>query len=263
MFSKLTTLYKSLIIQFCLFLGTNNIMAKPFIIFHCEGNVADTIEFEGKRVLHYLDQFGYKKSNDARFDIENDIEIFRNKSSLEVIADFNIQPDHILECFKNVLIEMSLKIDEIKPIEGIQKALQDLKDEGFELGLVTNNLEKSVVNFLKNNDLYQFFEGKIIVGDESTLFKMHDLLDQFVTEFNLNPKEVLFVGNRVSHAEAVINCKHVNNCIIVLAKESYSNSYCFHNWVVKTTIPTDKSIISYAGNAIYENLAQTIKKYFH
>lgn len=261
MFSKLATLYKSLIIQLCFFLAANNIMAKPFIIFHFEGNVADTIMFEGKTILNYLNELAYKKSNGTAFDTENDIEIFRNKSSSEVISDLNIQPYHMIECFRNVLIEMSLNIDTIQPITGMRKALEELKDAGFELGIVTNNLEKSVVRFLEKNNLYQFFEGKIIVGDESTMFKMHDLLDLFVTKFNLNSNEVFFVGNRVSHAETVINCKHVNNCIIVLAKESYSSPSCYDNWVVNTTIPTDKSIISYSGNRIYENLAQAIKNY--
>lgn len=88
--------------------------------------------------------------------------------------------------------------------EGIKELLQELKDRGYILGLVTGNLEKIAELKLKEVDLFEFFKvgafGEVSEFREKLIEKA---INQAETEFNIkiSKKDVFYVGDALLDVE--------------------------------------------------------------
>lgn len=167
-------------------------MSKQTVIFDFDGTIADTLGSVVDIINMTSDEFGCKKITPS------DLEQIRGKRPREMMRHIGISMFKLPFVVKKIRREINNKIAELKPVTELRPHLLKLKQNGFQLGIVTSNIESNVQKFLQANnlDLFDFFySGKSIFGKEKIINKiLHDK--------HLSKDKVYFVGDEVRDIEA-------------------------------------------------------------
>ncbi|MEC4853756.1 MAG: HAD-IA family hydrolase, partial [Jaaginema sp. PMC 1079.18] len=100
--------------------------------------------------------------------------------------------------------EIKRGISSIQPISGMEAALQELKAQGYRLGILTSNRQDSVTTFLATNNLQNIFE---FIDSDVTLFGKHRKIRRLLRLNRLNPQEFVYVGDETRDIEAAQKSK--------------------------------------------------------
>lgn len=103
--------------------------------------------------------------------------------------------------------EMHQHMDEVKPYEGIIEVLQELKAQGYRLGVLTSNQEHLVREFLETHQ-YPLFD---FIVSEKTLFGKDKALKKIMKKFALDRRGVVYVGDE---PRDVIACRKADISVI-------------------------------------------------
>ncbi|CAM4234017.1 HAD family hydrolase [Bacillus manliponensis] len=93
-------------------------------------------------------------------------------------------------------------IGEIILVDGIRPMLQDLKNKGYKIAIISSNREENIRQFLKNHDIHDVHD----VFCSSNIFGKDKVMKQFLKEKKLGNEEVLYVGDEERDIAA---CKKV------------------------------------------------------
>ena len=118
------------------------------IIFDFDGTLADSIGLGFDLVNSHAERLGY-----TQVTRERGMEL----SALEIMKEAHIsffKLPRLVIFFKKLLAENS---DKIKMIDGADQLLAKLKAEGHKLGILTTNSADCVSDFLKKNNLKDYF----------------------------------------------------------------------------------------------------------
>jgi phosphoglycolate phosphatase len=105
---------------------------------------------------------------------------------------------------RRVKKELNQHIANLKPFIGIKEALMNLKQQGFNLGIVTSNMEDNVLDFLKNNELESYFD---FVYSANTLFGKNKTINKLIKKHELLIDEIVYVGDETRDIEAAKKSK--------------------------------------------------------
>ncbi|MGK7955323.1 MAG: HAD-IA family hydrolase [Crocosphaera sp.] len=177
-------------------------MTLKVIVFDFDGTLADTYDAFVEIANSLSGEFGYKPVN------QEEQEQLKHLSARDLIKQSEISPLKIPFVLKRVKSELTHKIKDLKPITHIPSCLEQLKIQGYRLGIITSNTEDNVLLFLKNHKLEQFFDC-IYAG--TTLFGKHKIIRKLLKEKKLLPHEVMYIGDetRDIHSAKKSNVKCV------------------------------------------------------
>lgn len=168
------------------------------IIFDFDGVIANTIPFTLEKTVKILkDDFSVKLTKSEI------INIIRSKSFKEIISELKIplfKLPFIIRKIGETQEELNKIIKSIAPHDQIKALLINLKNHGFNLVVISSNLEKNVRKFLKINKIEYFSYlncGSHILG-KSQEIKM------FLKKNHLKNDEVIYVGDEIRDIEACI-----------------------------------------------------------
>ena len=105
-----------------------------------------------------------------------------------------------LKLYQAVLPDISL-------IEGMPPVLHELKNQGYQLAIISTNNEKNIRQFLHHNQFYLITR----VFCSTNLFGKDKVIRKFLKTYNLKPSEVLYVGDE--HRD-IIACRKNNVKVI-------------------------------------------------
>lgn len=161
------------------------------VIFDFDGTIADSLDAIVHIMNRHSTKYGYKKITNERRDQ------LRHETSQKILSDFNLSPWKLLFLALRVKAELRKELLHIKPIWGIKKALEDLKKQGFTLGIATSNSKPNVNLFLEKNDLdyFDFVYAR-------TVFSKSRMIKSIMRDFKLNPKNVHYVGDETRDIDA-------------------------------------------------------------
>ena len=125
-------------------------MEKPVFIFDFDGTIADTFDVMLKVSRLLAQEFGFHSIE------SHEIESFRDKTSLQVLASLKIPFFKIPRILKKARSEFSKEMSFVKPFPDIGQTLFKLKPLSQKMGIITTNSQKNVKNFLENYDLNVF-----------------------------------------------------------------------------------------------------------
>ena len=162
------------------------------IIFDFDGTIADTLHYVRNIVNQLSDEFGFKKLK------EEELEKLRGEKSKEAFKKIGIPLTKIPSFLKRVRLVFTRKFKDVKPVEGVREALNSLKKEGYELGIVTSSPKKNVEMFLNNNDLNLFD----FIYSEGDIFNKDKPMNAFLKKRKLDPEQVFYVGDETRDIEA-------------------------------------------------------------
>lgn len=161
-------------------------MATKVIVFDFDGTLADTYDTFVEIANNLSDEFGYKPVD------REEQERLKSLSARDLIRQAEISPLKIPFVLKRVKSELNHKIKDLNPIPGMPHCLQQLKNQGYSLGIITSNAEENVLDFLKIHNLEQLFSF-IYAG--TTLFGKHKIINKLLNEQQLLPDDVIYVGD--------------------------------------------------------------------
>jgi len=108
-----------------------------------------------------------------------------------------------------LLMEMKMMkiVDKLKPFEGIKEMLKELKDQDYELYILSSNRAKLIQKFLDLNN-FNFFTQVI---SSKGIFSKAGSLKKLISRKNLELHKIIYVGDELRDVEA---CNEVNLKII-------------------------------------------------
>jgi phosphoglycolate phosphatase len=168
-------------------------MTQKVIIFDFDGTIADTVDALVSIANRLAGEFGYIPIT------QEELALLRNLSSREIIKYSGISILKIPFLVKKVKTELKNKIQELKPISGIQEALVALNNEGHRLGIITSNSLENVTAFIKVNDLDNLFE---FIYSGVTIFGKTTIINNVLKQKQIKPQEVIYVGDETRDIEA-------------------------------------------------------------
>jgi phosphoglycolate phosphatase len=151
-----------------------------YIVFDFDGTIADTFEVIKNIAINEYGEYA----------VDFDFESIKNEDTKGLLKKLNIP------LWK--LPEMSLKITsklrnnkDIKLFPGIIDLLTNLK-KNYKLGILSSNSRENIIATLKEHKIDNLFE---FVYSGSSIFGKHLVLKEMCSKQQINPHEVIYVGD--------------------------------------------------------------------
>ncbi len=173
-------------------------MNEKVIIFDFDGTIADSrltlVEIANK----LAPEFGYAPVT------EEDMVTLSNMSSRDVVKQSLIPTYKIPFVLRRVKKELNKQIANLEPFFGIKETLNELKNQGYILGIITSNIQENVINFLRNNELENYFD---FIHSGTSLFGKNKIINKVIKKNNLQPETIVYVGDETRDIEAARQSK--------------------------------------------------------
>ncbi len=164
---------------------------KKVLIFDFDGTIADSLDALVRIANKYSKSYGYKRITDEKRDQ------MRHETSQAIMSDFGLSPWRLLFLALRVKAELRREIPDIKLNSGMKKALDQLHEQGYTLGIATSNSKRTVELFLKNHNLdcFDFVYGR-------TVFSKATIIKSILRKYNFDPKQVTYIGDETRDIDA-------------------------------------------------------------
>lgn len=163
------------------------------IVFDFDGTLADTLEL-GLNVYNRI-----APEYDCQPVGEGEQELFRTKRPQELFEAYGISRLKLLTLVMRIRKEINRHVPEMKLFDNMEKALRDIREAGFGLGILTSNSVENVRQFLELNNLTALFDfiysGRNFLGKERVIRKM-------MIREQLHAERIVYVGDETRDIEA-------------------------------------------------------------
>ncbi|MBE9258081.1 MULTISPECIES: HAD-IA family hydrolase [Aphanizomenonaceae] len=168
-------------------------MTQKVIIFDFDGTIADTVDALVTIANRLALEFGYVPIN------SQELVLLRNLTAKEIIKYSGVSLFKIPFMVKKVKGELKHKIPELKPIEGINTALIELHNQGYQMGIITSNSQENVNQFLKCHNLDYLFD---FIYSGVTIFGKTTIINNVLRQKHFKPEAVIYVGDETRDIES-------------------------------------------------------------
>jgi len=162
---------------------------KQVVIFDFDGTLANSISLALRLYNEHADQFKVQRVTEDELPALR--KMVREKGYAKSLKSKGVFLPRLPAMVLTIAREMRNHMSEVKPYTGIIKALQDLKAQGFRIGVLTSNQEPIVREFLETHQ-YPLFD---FIVSEKTLFGKEKALKKIMKKFSLDPSSVVYVGD--------------------------------------------------------------------
>ena len=162
------------------------------IIFDFDGTIADTMDHIAEIMNELSGEFGFDKIGKEK------LEKIKGERSEKAFEKMGLPGTGISLLTKKIKFILGKRMKEIKPIKGMKEALTQLKEEGYQLGILTSSSSGNVSKFLKNNrwNLFDF------IYCEDNMFNKDKAMNLLLKKEKLKPEQVFYVGDETRDIEA-------------------------------------------------------------
>jgi len=162
---------------------------KQVVIFDFDGTLANSISLAIRIYNEHASHFGALPV--AESELPEMRRIGREEGYKKAMDYKKVRISRLPAMVLTVSREMRQHMSEVKPYDGIITALQELKAEGYRLGVLTSNQEHIVREFLETHQ-YPLFD---FIVSEKTLFGKDKALKRIIKKFALDKRGVVYVGD--------------------------------------------------------------------
>ncbi len=189
-------------------------MEYKYIFFDFDGTLVNTVEGTAASAKYALEQFSINTDN-----IENLGKIFCGPPLRESFSKFELSEDDIksaITVYKKYQAENTIELSKI--YDGIKELLENLKNLGKSLNVVTLKSKETTINILKYLDIYKYFDNVIGMCDEFPNQNKKEML-KYVTD-RIDSDKAIMIGDRKSDIEAGKYCK-IDTLAVLYGMDSY------------------------------------------
>lgn len=169
-------------------------MKDPFyIILDFDGTIADTLDLALAIYNRIAPEYGCKPAGDE------ERELFSTRKTRELLKTFGISRLTLLKLLIRIRKEMSKHIQEMKPVEGMEDSLREIRNTGVRMGILTSNSVENVSTFLDHNNMSLLFDfiysGRSFLGKEKLIRKL-------IIQEHLAADRIIYAGDETRDVEA-------------------------------------------------------------
>lgn len=168
-------------------------MKTRIVIFDFDGTIADTQNVVIEITNRLAPEFGFVPLT------QEEIAHYRNLTGREIIKQSRVAWWQLPFLMKRVKQELKQQIHTIEPIFGIETALEQLKQENLQLGILTSNSEDNAIQFLRQHGLLHCFN---FVETSSHLFGKDKVIKRLLRQKQISPEFAVYVGDETRDIEA-------------------------------------------------------------
>ncbi|WP_293150448.1 MULTISPECIES: HAD-IA family hydrolase [unclassified Microcoleus] len=162
------------------------------IIFDFDGTLADTIDILLNITNRLSVEFGFKSAT------KDELAQLSNLTSWQILRYSGISLFKFPLLIRKLKAELHSEIPNIELFAGIKEVLLELKNLGFQLGIITSNSQENVLALLEINGLQNTFS---FIYSGST-FGKHKVINKWLKKEHINPEEVVYVGDEIRDIDA-------------------------------------------------------------
>jgi phosphoglycolate phosphatase len=172
------------------------------IVFDFDGTIADSLGVFVQAANRLAAEYGYPQVT------EEQIPFYRSLSSREVLQQLTLPKWQLPFFLRRFRRELNARVEDLQPIPGMPTAIQELHQQGYQLGIISSNAQKTVLKFLNTHQLTPYFDwvaaGQLLLGKDRVLRRM-------IRVQNLNPQQIICVGDETRDIEAAqqVNLKMI------------------------------------------------------
>jgi HAD superfamily hydrolase (TIGR01509 family) len=157
-----------------------------------------------------IEKFLYKEVFQCKEWLHLDRGTLTQDEAIKIISLRNPEHEaHIKKCMNNW-------IDILSPIEGTVKILNELKENGYKLYLLSNFHSLAFETVYSKYEFFKHFDGGIISYKENLLKPESEIYSKLLDTYNLNAEECLFIDDTLVNIETAsrfgINTVHFESC---------------------------------------------------
>ncbi len=162
------------------------------LIFDFDGTIADTFAFLLETAHEWIpgEHFDYLA--------DKPLESLRDYALKDILKELKIPFYKLPSLVTLARNHISKSIEKIPLIPGMDRALAQLHQDGYHLGIVTSNGKQNTQNFLNHHQL-SYFD---FIHSGKHLFGKHHILKRVIKAHHLSPQHTIYVGDEVRDIEA-------------------------------------------------------------
>lgn len=126
------------------------------------------------------------------------INLFREKGTRQAAKELNLPLVRLPSIAREARQEFSKKIPSLKLHQGIEDLIISLKENNFNLGILTSNSKKNILTFLANNQIDSFD----FVYAASNIFGKAKVLNDLKRKYKLNNSKTFYIGDEIRDIQA-------------------------------------------------------------
>ena len=162
------------------------------IIFDFDGTLADTIDILLSITNRLSAEFGFKSAT------KEELAQLSNLTAWQILKYSGISIFKFPLLIRRLKAELRSEIPHIQLFSGIKEVLLELKNLGFQLGIITSNSRENVLESLEINGLQDTFA----FIDSGSTFGKHKVINRWLRKEHINREQVVYVGDEVRDIDA-------------------------------------------------------------
>ncbi len=162
------------------------------ILFDFDGTIADTLPLGFELYNEIADQYNFISADDS------ELPQLMNMSITEILHLKNIPLYMVPIALFNVKKKMKQRLSEVKPFAGIRDFLNNLKQAGYHLSIISSNSKENMEKFFEMNDIKVFN----YIYSSTSLFGKDKLIKHYLKAVKTTPDKVIYIGDELRDIEA-------------------------------------------------------------
>ena len=155
------------------------------IIFDFDGVIGDTLPHTIDIAYLLYEEFRHEKPQKEL------IKKLVGKGAKTVIKELNVPLTKIPYFEKKFRQEIALKIDKVEIFRDIKEVLEQIKKDGYTLGILSSNSQENLHHIFQKNQI-DFFD---FIYSGSSFFGKGKVLAKLLKKLRLNPEQTIYIGD--------------------------------------------------------------------